>query len=61
MLDTEIRLPVFLERIDADLSVGGDVGVEYLGEEKRLGRGLREVLSQYKLHFEHSTSVRCPS
>ena len=31
--DAEGRLPVFLERVDADFASRGDIGVEYLGDE----------------------------
>lgn len=46
VFDAQVRLPVLLECVDADFSVSGHVRMEDLGEEERLWRALREVLTQ---------------
>lgn len=58
MFDSEIRLPVLLQRVDADLSVRRHIRMEDLGEEERLGRRLGEVFSECQLHLEETAHVR---
>ena len=61
MFDAELRLPVSFQRVDADLSVVCDVGVEDLCEEEALGWFRREVLAQDEFHPEEAPGVGRPS
>lgn len=58
MPNTEISLPVLLQGIDANLAIGGNIGVKDLCEEVPLGRCTGEVLSKGQLDSEHSPCIR---
>lgn len=60
MPDTQLGFPVLLEDINADLTVGTNIGVEDFGEEVALGWCSREVLPQDQLHAEHTASIWGP-
>jgi len=57
VLDAQLRLPVLLQRVDADLAVGGHVRVEYLGDEVGLGRLRGEALAEDELEAEDAAKV----
>jgi len=57
VLDSQLRLPVLLQRVDADLAVGGHVRVEYLGDEVGLGRLRGEALAEDELEAEDAAKV----
>ena len=58
MFYSQVRLPVALESVDADLSARRHVGVEDLGKEEALGRRLRKVLVEGEFDPEPASDVR---
>lgn len=50
-------VPVFLEGIDANLSLLADVWVEYFGDEVALGRVVREIIFNSQLASEDSSFI----
>lgn len=52
--------PISLESVDADVAVGGHVGVVDLGQEEPSGRRVREVVAQDELDVERAAVVRRP-
>lgn len=60
MGEGDLCRPISLERVDADVSVGCDVGVVDLREEEPAGRRMGEVVAQDKLDVERPPIVRRP-
>lgn len=56
--DGDLGVPVPLERVHADVAVGGHVGVEYLRQEETSRGGVREVVAQDQLDVEGAPVVR---
>ncbi len=55
--DSKFQILYLLERVHADLAVGGHVGVEDLGDEVALGRLCGEALAQDELEAEGAAVV----
>ena len=47
VLNAKVGFPVLLESIDADLTIGRHIGVEYPGEEEPFWGSCRKVFAQY--------------
>lgn len=61
MLDAQVRLPVLLECVHADLPIVGHIRVKDLGEEEALGWTAGEVLAQHQLDSKVTIGVGGPS
>lgn len=60
MRESNLRRPISLERVHADVAVGGYVGVVDLGEEEAAWRRVREIVTQHELDVERAPIVRRP-
>jgi len=57
VLDAVLLVPVLLERVDADLTRLGDIGVEDLGEEHGLWWDGRELATKLELDAERTAFI----
>ena len=54
---TQIRLPIFLQDINADFSSGRNIWVKYFCEEEAFRRRLRIVFAQDELHAKKALGI----